>query len=190
MNTKFNFKKIAAVFIGLLFCVSSFAGKCKDTMAFTEDKALHFTASFGMALLGSAIAGNYKAGFLGSVAIGTVKEGMDSYSTTGCASWNDMAYNVAGAAAGALVAKATGFEKAFEPQAKHVAERLQPTAPNAIAAMYDYKDQTIDRTVTHESGVYLFDRAGLVSYQDGNSNWGLKVNAKRVRLVFSTELSL
>ena len=102
-----------------------------------------------------------------------------------------MAFSVAGAAAGAITAKAAGLTRHPEPPSTGAAPQAPADTPiNTIAAQNDFRDDSVQVQRTRPSGVYFLSGGGLVSVQNGSSNLGLKVSARRIRLVYTAALSL
>lgn len=165
--------------------------QCSPSEVSSGSKARHFASSFGLAFLGSALSGKPSHGFMGGVVLSGLKEGYDHVFNDQCGSSVEMAFSVAGAAAGAITAKAAGLTRHPEPPSTGAAPQAPADTPiNTIAAQNDFRDDSVQVQRTRPSGVYFLSGGGLVSVQNGSSNLGLKVSARRIRLVYTAALSL
>ena len=78
--------------------IPSFA--CKDSLAFTPDKQKHLALSAGIGFTSELYFGDKTKAFVASTLATASKEVYDGVSGKGCASVNDMIYNVVGAGIG------------------------------------------------------------------------------------------
>lgn len=184
------FKGSVLAILMMALC-SACRAQCVNAEISNSSKALHFAGSFGLAFLGSALTGKTSHGFLGGVAVGGIKQGYDHAFKDQCGSSVEMAYSVAGAAAGAITAKAAGFTSpTTTPADAPVAATHGELPMNAIAAQNDFIDDSVQVQKMRPSGLYFLSGGGLLSLQHGQSSLGLKVSARRVRLIYTAPLSM
>lgn len=84
----------------LLAAVSMSSFACKDSLAFTSDKQKHLALSAGIGFASELYFGDKTKAFVASTLVTASKEVYDGVSGKGCASVNDMIYNMVGSGIG------------------------------------------------------------------------------------------
>lgn len=91
-------KKLILVLLLSTSSISSFA--CKDSLAFTTDKQKHLALSAAIGFTSELYFGDKTKAFVASTLVTASKEVYDGVSGKGCASVNDMVYNIVGSGIG------------------------------------------------------------------------------------------